>query len=105
MSNKVTFIDGEFEEEYHAFSIGRSCRLNVFTRKIVSLQELNCTVHSKNEPIMVNFCWTSANGKNHTHELEKHSEGYWTVVNPFSCIDGEPKWFTSVNPDDTKNPL
>ena len=106
MSDKVTFIDGEFDEEYHAFSIGRSCRLNLFTLKIVGLQELNCTVHNNDErPDKVNFCWKSANGNFHSHELEEHSEGYWTVVNPFTCIDGEPKWLTSVNPDETKSPL
>ena len=106
MSNKLTFIDGEFDEEYHTFSIGRSCRLNLHTMKIVGLRELNCTVHYYNDrPDKVNFCWTSANGNHHTHELEEHSEGYWTVVNPFSCIGGEPKWPTSVNPDESDNPL
>jgi hypothetical protein len=106
MSDELTFINGELDEEYHAFSIGRSCRLNLHTAKIVGLQELNCTVYNNDErPDKVNFCWTSANGKHHTHELEKNPEGHWTVVNPFSCIGGEPKWLTSVNPDESDNPL
>ena len=102
MSNKEEFIKGEFDEEYPAFSIGRSCILNLDTMKIVGLRELNCTVHNNNErPDKVNFCWTSANGKHHTHELEEHSEGVWTVVNSFTCIDGEPLWLTSANPDES----
>ena len=105
MSDKVTFIDGELEEYYPAFSIGRSCRLNVVTMKIVGLRELNCTVHYDGGPEKVNFCWKSANGNYHEHELEMHSDGSWRIVNAFTWIDGEPKWLTSVNPDETKNPL
>lgn len=98
MKDKVTFIDGEFEEYHHHFSIGRRCRLNLVTMKIVNLQELNCVVHAE-RPEKVLFNWETTDGKHHSHELEEHAEGHWTVVNPFKYIDGEPKWFTSDNPD------